>query len=196
MGRQSNHNLDQNFYSGFRVADSLPKTFRSEISIEQCRKPAWSHLFKIAHRRLHHRSSTGPGESVRLIGWRRRLLLPGAPGPGFWYLGLRVSPPRFPLAIFDFPISLFSPIRRAPGFGVEPGTLRIPSALPACWSLLTAGLLLISGFSSFLNRRHHDTPTPPRSRPAADHEIHVPVQRGQKIHQPFDGKALQLEAIS
>ena len=27
-----------------------------------------------------------------------------------------------PTAIFDFPISLFFPIRRAPGFGVEPGT--------------------------------------------------------------------------
>jgi hypothetical protein len=27
-------------------------------------------------------------------------------------------------------------------------------------------------------------------------DIHVAVQRGQKIHQPFDGKALQLEAVS
>jgi hypothetical protein len=50
--------------------------------------------------------------------------------------------------------------------------------------------------SSFLNSRHHDTAAPPRSRPAADHDIHIAVQRGQKIHQAFDGKALQLEAVS
>jgi hypothetical protein len=58
--------------------------------------------------------------------------------------------------------------------------------------LLADRRLLIIRFSSFLTSRNHDTPSPPRSRPAADDDIHVAVQRGQKIHQPFDGKALQL----
>jgi hypothetical protein len=56
--------------------------------------------------------------------------------------------------------------------------------------------LLITGFSSFLTSRHHDTAAPPRSLPLANHDIYVAVQRGQKIHQAFDGKARQLEAVS
>jgi hypothetical protein len=52
--------------------------------------------------------------------------------------------------------------------------------------------LLIAGFSSFLTSRHHDTAAPPRSRPPANDDIHVAVQRGQEIHLAFDGKALQL----
>jgi len=54
----------------------------------------------------------------------------------------------------------------------------------------------MTAFFSFLTNRHHDTPTPARSGPAANHDIHVAVQGGEKIHQAFDGKALQLEAIS
>jgi hypothetical protein len=50
----------------------------------------------------------------------------------------------------------------------------------------------MAGFFSFLTSRHYDAATPPRSRRPADYELHVAFQRGQKIHQAFDGKALQL----
>jgi len=68
-------------------------------------------------------------------------------------------------------------------------------SLPPCFLMTDRGLL-ITGFSSLLTSRHHDTAAPARSQPPANHDIHVAVQRGQKIHQAFDGKALQLEAIS
>jgi hypothetical protein len=47
-----------------------------------------------------------------------------------------------------------------------------------------------------LTSRHHDTAAPARSRPSANHDIHVAVRRSQKIHQAFGGKTLQLEAVS
>ena len=47
-------------------------------------------------------------------------------------------------------------------------------------------------FPSFLSSRHHDAAAAPRSRPATNRNVNVAVQRGQKIHQPFHGKALQL----
>jgi hypothetical protein len=46
------------------------------------------------------------------------------------------------------------------------------------------------------NQPHHYTATPARSRPAADRDILVLVQGGQKIHRAFGGKAIQLEAVS
>jgi hypothetical protein len=70
-------------------------------------------------------------------------------------------------------------------FVVDSGPWGFPSAL-------SDRRLLLTGFSSFLSSRHHDTAAPPRSRPAANHDIDVAVQRGQKIHQAFDGKAVQL----